>query len=362
VVDRAARLFSAGIRVLQVRERNLNDRQLLEAVEAAHRSAGELGAMVLVNDRVDIARLSGVGVHLGEEDLPPSAARVLLLPGTRLGVSTHDPVTARAAFRDRSCDYVAFGPIFDSPTKAGRSARGVEALAAVASEKTKPLVAVGGITADRLDRVLDAGADSAAVIGALHAGGRLEENARELLDRARRRSPAGRIFLVGFMGSGKTAIGRRIAERLGAPFVDLDAEIERTSGLTVRAIFEKSGEAAFREREGAFLEGAQDLSNTVVSTGGGSWVSESNRRTITRLGTAVYLDVPFDAICARLAGKTDRPLFAGISQAASLYAEREAFYRMAPVHVSLTGRESIEESADRVLSAVYDRRELEVPL
>jgi shikimate kinase len=91
-------------------------------------------------------------------------------------------------------------------------------------------------------------------------------------------------------------------------------------------------------------------------------VSESNRRTITRLGTAVYLDVPFDAICARLAGKTDRPLFAGISQAAALYAEREAFYRMAPVHVSLTGRESIEESADRVLSAVYDRRELEVPL
>lgn len=344
-----------------MRERNLNDRDLLEAVEAAHRSGERFGATALVNDRVDIARVAGVGVHLGEEDLPPSAARELLLPGALLGVSTHDAVAARAAFLDRASDYVAFGPIFDSLTKPGRPALGIESLAAVASEKTKPLVAVGGINADRLDQVLDAGADSAAVVGALHDGGRVEENARVLLDRARRRSPAGRIFLVGFMGSGKTAIGRRVAERLGVPLVDLDEEIERTWGLTVRAIFEKSGEATFREREAAFLEGTRSLSNAVVSTGGGSWVSESNRRTITGLGTAVYLDVPFETICTRLAGKTDRPLFMSISQAASLYGEREAFYRMASVHVSLTGRESIEESADRVLSAVYDRRELKVP-
>jgi shikimate kinase len=319
------------------------------------------GATALVNDRVDIARLAGVGVHLGEEDLPPSAARELLLPGSLVGVSTHDAVAARDAFRDRASDYVAFGPIFDSLTKPGRPALGIASLAAVASEKTKPLVAVGGITADRLDEVLEAGADTAAVVGALHDGGRVEENARALLDRARRRSPAGRIFLVGFMGSGKTAIGRRVAVRLGVPFVDLDEEIERTWGLTVRAIFEKSGEATFREREAAFLEGTRSFSNAVVSTGGGSWVSESNRRTITGLGTAVYLDVPFETICTRLAGKTDRPLFMSISQAASLYGEREAFYRMASVHVSLTGRESIEESADRVLSAVYDRRELTVP-
>lgn len=306
--------------------------------------------------------LAGVGVHLGEQDLPAAAARPLLRPDAPIGVSTHDAGAARSAFADPACDYVAFGPVFDSGTKTGRAARGVAELAAVAREKTKPLVAVGGITHESLDAVLDAGADSAAVIGALASKGRLEENARRLLDRARRRDPPGRIFLVGFMGSGKTAVGRRVADRLSVPFVDLDTEIERTSGLTVRAIFESSGEAAFREREAAFLEGTAALPNVVISTGGGSFVSESNRRAIAALGTAVYLDVPFEAVSRRLAGKTDRPLFVSVAQAASLSAEREPFYRMAPVRVSLTGEESIEESADKVLSAVYDRRELKVSL
>lgn len=362
-VDRTAgRLFAAGIRFLQVRERLLPDRELLEAVEAVSCRAAQSGATLIVNDRVDVARLAGVGVHLGEEDLPATLARPLVGAGVPLGVSTHDPAAARVAFADASCDYVAFGPIFASTTKTERPARGVGALTAVAAEKTKALVAVGGITAERLDDVFDAGADSAAVIGALFAGGRLEENTRSLLDRARRRNPPGRLYLVGFMGSGKTAIGRRIALRTGIPSVDLDAEIERTSGLTVRAIFEALGEPAFRERESAFLAGTEALPNAVVSTGGGAYVSESNRRAIARLGTAIFLDVPFDVLRARLSGKTDRPLFVSAAQAASLYTERDPFYRMAPVHVTLTGRESIEESADKVLSAVYDRRELGVSL
>jgi thiamine-phosphate pyrophosphorylase len=360
-VSIADRLFSAGIRLLQVREKDLPDRELLEAVEAADRRARDFGAMVIVNDRVDVARLAGVGVHLGEDDLPPAAARPLLASGALLGVSTHDLAAAREAFADTFCDYVAFGPVFESPTKPARPAGGVEPLAAVAREKTKPLVAVGGITEERLDAVFDAGADSAATIGALATGGRLEENARRLLDRARRRSPPGRIYLVGFMGSGKTAVGRRIAERLGVPFVDLDTEIERTSGLTIRALFDDFGESAFRERESAYLEGTRALRDAVISTGGGSFVHERNRRAIGRLGTAVFLDVPFEAVRARLVGKTDRPLFVSIDQAARLFAEREPFYRMTSVRVSLTGHESIQESADRVLSAVYDRRELGGP-
>jgi shikimate kinase len=75
----------------------------------------------------------------------------------------------------------------------------------------------------------------------------------------------------------------------------------------------------------------------------------------------VFLDVPFEAVRARLVGKTDRPLFTSVEQAVRLFAEREPFYRMAPVRVALTGHESIEESTDRVLSAVYDRRELGGP-
>ena len=354
----ASRLFSAGIRLLQVREKTLPDRDLLDAVEESRRRAAEHGAILLVNDRVDVARLAGVGVHLGEDDLPAAVARELLPGGLPVGVSTHDVPAARRAFRDPACDYVAFGPVFESPSKPGRAARGLSALAQAARGRTKPLVAVGGITEERLAAVFDAGADSAAVIGALAAGGRLEGNARRLLDCARRRTPSGRIYLVGFMGSGKTVVGRRVAERLGAAFVDLDAEIERTSGLTVRALFESSGEAAFRERESAFLEGTEALPDVVVSAGGGSFVPERNRRAIARLGTAVFLDVPFDVVRERLAGKTDRPLFTSLDQAARLFAEREPFYRMAPIRVALAGRESIEESADKVLSAVYDRREL----
>jgi len=357
VLDDAGRLFAAGIRFLQVREKDLPDRELLDAVEGADRLSRGCGATVLVNDRVDVAMLAGVGVHLGEEDLPASAARALLPDGVPIGVSTHDAEAAGVAGADPSADYVAFGPIFSSSTKPGRAPRGIEALAAVAARKTKPVVAVGGITEETLDSVFDAGADSAAVVGALAAGGRLEENARRLLDRARRRRPPGRIYLVGFMGSGKTAIGRRMAERLDIPFVDLDTEIERTSGRTIRALFDEFGEPAFRERESVFLEGTGGIPDAVISTGGGSFVSDRNRRTIAALGTPVHLDVPFDAIRARLAGKTDRPLFTTLAQAAALYAERERFYRMAPVRIALAGSESIEQTTDQVLSAVYDPRE-----
>lgn len=352
----ARRLFSVGVRLLQVRERGLVDRELLAAVDEVVGRAREFEARVIVDDRVDVARLAGAGVHLGEDDLPAAEARAILPPGSVIGVSTHDPDAARRAFADPSADYVAFGPVFESRTKTSRTPRGTRALEAVAAGKTKPLVAIGGINAETLDAVLDAGADSAAVVGAIFEGGRLEENARRLLDRARRRTAPGRIYLVGFMGSGKTAIGRRVAARLGVPFVDLDAEIERTSGLTVRAIFDSRGEAAFRERESAFLAGTEALPQAIVSTGGGSYVSEGNRRLIGRLGTAVYLDVPFDAVRERLAGKTDRPLFTDVAQAAALHAAREPFYRMAAVRVSLTGNELIEESADRVLAALDDRR------
>ena len=353
-VEIARRLFAVGIRLLQVREKEMTDRDLLGAVEEVARLGREDGAAVLVNDRVDVARLAGVGVHLGEDDLPAPVARRLLPEGSRVGVSTHDLDAARRAFRDSDCDYVAFGPVFASGTKTGGAAQGTEELSRVAGIKTKPLVAIGGITADTLDAVLDAGADCAAMIGGLLAEGEIERNARRALDTARRRELTGRIYLVGFMGSGKTAVGRRLAERLGVPFVDLDAEIERTSGVTVRALFEASGEAAFRERESLFLEATESLSRAVVATGGGCHVREENRRTIARLGTPVFLDVPLSRLLSRLSGKTDRPLFTGPEQAAALSAEREPFYRMGTVRVSLEG-ESVEVAADRVLDALSAR-------
>jgi len=350
----ARRLFRVGIRLLQVREKEWQDGRLLSSVE----SVGQLGrphrASILVDDRVDIARVAGVGVHLGEEDLPAAEARRILGPESVLGVSTHDAQAAGRAFADGIADYVAFGPVFASGTKTVRSPLGLEALAQVALIKTRPLVAIGGITAENADSAWAAGADSVAVIGGLFRAGVLEENARALLDSARRRCPPERVYLVGFSGSGKTAIGGRVADRLGLPFVDLDAEIERTSGRTIRALFESSGEEEFRRRETAFLEGTAALPGAIVATGGGCFARPENRQIIGGLGTAVFLRVPWETILYRLSGKTDRPLFQGPEQARSLYAEREPFYKMAPIHVILE-EESIEEAADRVLASLFDR-------
>jgi shikimate kinase len=166
------------------------------------------------------------------------------------------------------------------------------------------------------------------------------------------------VALVGFMGAGKTTVGRRVAERLGRPFVDLDAELERASGKTVRALFEESGEAAFRERESAFLAGTESLPDAVVAAGGGTFVAEANRRVMSRLGVPVLLDAPIALVRARLAGKTDRPLFTSVEQLEALFAARAPFYRMAAVRVTLTGSETVEETADRVLISLEDRLEL----
>ncbi len=355
----ARRLLAVGVRCVQLREKALPDAALLAAADAIGALARPLRALALVNDRVDVARLAGLGVHLGEDDLPAAAARAILPGAAVVGVSTHDVPAARRAFADPSADYVAFGPVFDSATKDVRPGLGLEALAQAAAGRTKPLVAIGGITGDRLDAVWDAGADSAAMIDGLLGGGRIEENARAALDRARRRRRPGRIYVVGFMASGKTTVGRRLAERLGLPFVDLDAEIERSAGRTIRALFEESGEVAFREREAIFLEGTESLPAAVVATGGGSFAQERQRRAIGRLGTSVLLDVSLDTVRGRLAGKTDRPLFQSVEQLDGLFAARAPFYRMANVRVALSGGESVEEAADRVLTALEDRETIE---
>jgi thiamine-phosphate pyrophosphorylase len=348
----ARRLFAVGIRCLQVRDKSTADRALLPSVESVARLGRTSGARVLVDDRVDLARIASIGVHLGEEDLPPADARAILGPDAVIGVSTHDLETAIWKFAEPSPDYVAFGPVFESGTKGGRRPRGLEELARVAAEKTKPLVAIGGITPERADSIWDAGADSAAMIAGLLADGRIEENARLALDASRRRARPRRIYLVGFMASGKTAVGRRVAERLRLPFVDLDDEIERASGKTVRALFEEAGEVAFRAREAAYLAGTADLPAAVVATGGGCFVFEGNRRTVAGLGPSVFLDVPLGTVQARLAGKTDRPLFRSPEQLEQLFAERAPFYRMASVQVGLSGAETIEEASDRVLVAL----------
>jgi thiamine-phosphate diphosphorylase len=349
----AEELINLGIRCVQIREKELSDRALLDAVERARAAATSSHASLLVNDRVDIARCTGVGVHLGEEDLGEAQARKILGPDLPIGVSTHSAHSARRAFERREADYVALGPVFDSPTKEARAALGLDALAEAARDKSRPLVAIGGIGVERLPEVWDAGADSAAMISGLLAGDRVA-NVRRALDLGRRRWPLSRIYLIGFMGCGKTTIGRRIADRLGWDFLDLDLEVERSSGKSVREIFETEGEGEFRRRESLFLEASGALRRIVVATGGGSFMVPENRRRIQEFGVGVFLDLPWSVILLRLAGKTDRPLFRDAGAAAELYAQRLPSYRMAPVTVRLTGSEHVETAADRIMSQIDD--------
>ena len=159
-----------------------------------------------------------------------------------------------------------------------------------------------------------------------------------------------RVYLTGFMGSGKTAAGQRLAERLGAPFVDLDSEVERRAGITVREIFERHGEPEFRRLEQEALKATGELPDVVVATGGGTVTFEANARFIRASGVSVWLNPPFSTIVGRIGGlgKQDRPLFRDEVQAFALYRERLPAYRQADLTVDVGAAEQPEEIAARI--------------
>ncbi len=159
-----------------------------------------------------------------------------------------------------------------------------------------------------------------------------------------------RIYLTGFMGSGKSAVGRRLAERLGLPFVDLDEEIEKRAGLRVREIFEWHGESDFRRLEQETLRATGELGDVVVATGGGTVTFEANARWIRENGLSVWLNPAFATIVGRIGGlgKKDRPLFRDEVQALALYRERLPAYRQADLTVDVRPEEHPQEVAARV--------------
>lgn len=176
-----------GARFIQIRCKHAASGAFLamceEVVARAHRD----GATVLVNDRADLARLSAAdGVHVGQEDLEPAAARRILGSSAIIGVSTHTPEQVRAACR-QAVDYIAIGPIFATSTKeTGHLAVGIaliQAAAAIVRESgdARPLVAIGGITLARAPEVMRAGAASVAVIADLLSTGDPETRVREYL-------------------------------------------------------------------------------------------------------------------------------------------------------------------------------------
>ena len=162
------------------------------------------------------------------------------------------------------------------------------------------------------------------------------------------------VFLVGFMGSGKSSVGSLVAERLGMPFCDLDAAIERRAGKSVGDIFASEGEAAFRQLEHEELGSLVAGMDQVVACGGGVIVDDRNRALLKSLGRVVYLHVTADEAIARIGAAEGRPLLAGDPLAASrvLLGARESLYlAVADVTIDTTGR-SLSDVADAVVAAL----------
>ena len=158
------------------------------------------------------------------------------------------------------------------------------------------------------------------------------------------------IYLVGPMGSGKTAVGRRLASLLDKEFLDADAEIEKRTGVDVRFIFEKEGEARFREREREVIAELTGLDGVVVATGGGAILDPRNRERLAATGTVVYLETSVDALVQRTRSSKTRPLLMNADPRGvleGLMTVRQPLYEeVADLKVETTGRTVRAVAAD----------------
>ncbi len=167
------------------------------------------------------------------------------------------------------------------------------------------------------------------------------------MDLRLKRAPV--LWLTGFMGCGKSTVGKLLAKQLGWQFLDLDAQIEQAAGRTIREIFEFDGEAAFRELEheqllkqaGACRQGGA----SVVALGGGAYVSERNREAIEDCGVAVWLDPPYPILWARVEGNEKRPLAKDPDKFRALYDERRSSYAHAEYQIT-------EDTSEKAAAAI----------
>ena len=319
---------------------------------AAGRSKGAASAL-WVDDRADLAALFPVaGLHVGQRDLPPAAARRVV--GRRRADRPLDPRRGAARRGGR-------GP---GRRRDRRRAGLPDHRQGAPGPGRRPGVRAPGAASARASRWSPSAASTPATWPRCWPPGRTRRwcSARSAAGRPRDRAPTAagcsrrparrgmRIYLTGFMGCGKTTVGRRLAQRLGVAFVDLDEEIERRAGMTVREIFEQQGEPVFRQMEAEALRGTLALPDVVVATGGGTMAFEANAALIGANGLSVWLNPPFATIASRIGGrgKADRPLFKDESQALALYRERLPAYRRADLTMDVAPDEGPEEIAARI--------------
>lgn len=160
-----------------------------------------------------------------------------------------------------------------------------------------------------------------------------------------------KIYLVGFMGSGKTTVARALGSRLGWRWEDVDDLIEKRERLTVAEIFARHGEPYFRHAEREILKLLQPMRHLVVATGGGTFVDPENRAAINLDGASVWLDVPLPDLIARIPLDGRRPLAADRAQLERLYTARTDAYRLAHVRIS-AARLHTSAVVDRIIESI----------
>ncbi len=175
--------LGAGLRAVQLREKDLDVRAQLALARDLREATRRHGARLLVNDRADVALAVGAdGVQRTHTSLPVDALRAITPPGFLLGASVHSTSEAREAVA-QGADFVVFGPVYDTPSKRRYGApQGLAALDAVARAVARPVLAVGGLTPERVPEVLSAGAAGVAVIGAIYAAPRPADATKAFLD------------------------------------------------------------------------------------------------------------------------------------------------------------------------------------
>ena len=169
------------------------------------------------------------------------------------------------------------------------------------------------------------------------------------------------IVLIGLMGAGKTAVGRRLAGRLGLPFIDADQEIEAAAGCSIADIFALHGEQAFRDGERRVIARLLDDPPHVLATGGGAWMDPETRAKAGERGLSVWLRADFEVLLRRTARRSHRPLLRGKDHGdvlRKLQAERYPVYALADIIVD-TEDCPLETTVDRVMQAIERYRATE---
>ena len=152
------------------------------------------------------------------------------------------------------------------------------------------------------------------------------------------------IVLCGFMGCGKTVIGRELAKIMGRRLFDTDEQIEREQGVSIKAIFATHGEEYFRDLEHEMCKRAAQIKNCVISTGGGALTFERNAKALKTTGRIVFIDTDFDTICERIGDSSSRPLFRDRESARELFDERRGKY-LAAADIVIDGNMSARKTA-----------------